>query len=198
MTPAELIQCYLEDSLSEAEADALHAWLAADPANVDVFTVQTYMHSQLCEVLGERKVREELLASALDSTEQAAGPQTPIPSNTSDPVFFPRPRFPGRYHEKRRMAKYHDFQRLHNRRVVCHRTGGVGCRGTPRSGCFFPRRGRVSWLRRRNPRIPPLRPQPLSHSLQPLIHARISPLSPGEGQWVRAAGPRPLCPPRPA
>ncbi|MEI8376548.1 MAG: FecR domain-containing protein [Planctomycetota bacterium] len=64
MIPAEFIQGYLENSLSEAEADALRQWLAEDPSHVDKLALETLIHSQLCEMLGERRVREHIQARA--------------------------------------------------------------------------------------------------------------------------------------
>ncbi len=84
MTPAELIQGYVENSLSQAEADALRTWLAQNPAHVDDFVLQTFLDRQLCEMLGERALRENVLAAALATS----------PSSTAAPTVTKAPAQP--------------------------------------------------------------------------------------------------------
>lgn len=76
MTPAELIQGYVENSLSQAEADALRTWLAQNPAHVDDFVLQTFLDRQLCEMLGERALRENVLAAALATSPSSTAAPT--------------------------------------------------------------------------------------------------------------------------
>jgi hypothetical protein len=69
MTPADLIQGYLENALSQAERDALQAWLAEDDTHLDKLVLQSFLDIQLREVLGEQALRKDSLRAAMSDSE---------------------------------------------------------------------------------------------------------------------------------
>ncbi len=71
MSPTDLIQDYLDNELSEASREAFRRWLDEDAAHLDQLVVEALLDSQLRSVLGESKVRRDLLSLAC--AEDAAG-----------------------------------------------------------------------------------------------------------------------------
>ncbi len=66
MNPADLIQCYLENELSESDRGALQDWLEEDAAHLQQFVMEAFIDSQLRGVLRDTKVRQDLLSLARD------------------------------------------------------------------------------------------------------------------------------------
>jgi hypothetical protein len=64
MSPVDLIQGYLANELSQTGREDLQRWLEKDPAHLDQFVIEVFVDSQLREVLGENKVRQDLLSLA--------------------------------------------------------------------------------------------------------------------------------------
>ncbi len=83
--PAELISAYFDDSLAKGELAELRAWLAADPARLRQFVLESVVHSRLRDVLLQHDMRglvfdgemgdavnPEHIASLLDEEEAVA------------------------------------------------------------------------------------------------------------------------------
>ena len=64
MSPVDLIQAYFENELSEAECQALQRWLGEDPAHLEQLVLEAFIDGQLRDVLGQAKVRQDLLSLA--------------------------------------------------------------------------------------------------------------------------------------
>ena len=75
MSPADLIQGYLENELSEEGHADLRLWLEEEPAHLDQLVLEAFLDSQLRSVLGESKVRQHVL-SLVCAEDAAASPVT--------------------------------------------------------------------------------------------------------------------------
>jgi hypothetical protein len=75
MNPIDLIQAYLDNELSESGGESLRSWLEEDPAHVDQLVMEALIDSQLRGVLGETKIRQDLLSLACDG-DLASLPET--------------------------------------------------------------------------------------------------------------------------
>lgn len=75
MSPADLIQGYLENELSEEASAVLQHWLEEEPGHLDQLIMEAFLDSQLRSVLGESKVRKDML-SLVCAGDAAASPVT--------------------------------------------------------------------------------------------------------------------------
>jgi len=75
MSPDDLIQGYLENELSEKARAVLQHWLEEEPVHLDQLVMEAFLDSQLRSVLGESKVRKDML-SLVCAEDAAASPVT--------------------------------------------------------------------------------------------------------------------------
>src|SRR5579871_3124338 len=79
---SRLIDEYLDDSADESAIAQLKAWLNADPANLEIFAREVFVHQQLREALVADNSAWFMEAANNPAAIDAAGGDTP----TSDPI----------------------------------------------------------------------------------------------------------------
>ena len=76
--PQQLIGSYLSGTLQPEEAEALRAWLAADPENRKTFVIETYINRGIFEILLSDRMRAEKSEPDHDRTLPDDGTASPL------------------------------------------------------------------------------------------------------------------------